>query len=227
MDVKVRLEVGDFSLVRKLVGKGEADLLAFDPPYNLGKRYTLTGGGGDRLSQGEYELLVNDVIDLGVDVANGRMAIVLSRTLLDLWVAHLWGKELRTQVVVVRKRAQGVQQGGLVAQWVPVVLTGRPVKGVRLADVWEDIRLPGEGYFFREERCMGHPAITSVRLMERIVQGWSNAGGLVVDPFLGSGATAVACWQLGRRFVGVDREQRFVEGVVDRLAWETGRREPQ
>ena len=223
MAMNIRLEVGDFSLMRELVVVDGADLMAFDPPYNVGKKYKEDGDGGDRMMEVEYRRMAFEVCRMGMEVARGRMAIVLSRKVLGVWVTALAMAGMDAQVVVVRKRAVGVLQSGMRCQWVPVVVTCAPVKRM-MSDVWEDIRLPGEGYFFREDRCGGHPAITSVMLMERIVEGWTRVGELVVDPFVGSGATAVACWRLGREFVGVDREQRFVEGIVDRLAWETERR---
>jgi site-specific DNA-methyltransferase (adenine-specific) len=47
-------------------------------------------------------------------------------------------------------------------------------------------------------------------IMERIVLSSSNPGGLVVDPFLGTGTTAVACAKHGRRFMGCDISPRCV-----------------
>jgi len=48
----------------------------------------------------------------------------------------------------------------------------------------------------------GHPATFAERFAIDAVRVWSNPGELVVDPFLGSGTTAVACAKLGRMFVG-------------------------
>ncbi len=112
---KVRLEVGDFSLVRKLVGKGGAALLAFDPPYNLGKNYDGVGGG-DRRPLVEYRKLAFEVCRMGVEVAGGRMALVVSRGVLPIRVTALQMAGLDAQVVVVLKRAQGVRQEGILAQ---------------------------------------------------------------------------------------------------------------
>jgi len=50
----------------------------------------------------------------------------------------------------------------------------------------------------------GHPARFPLRLARDVVACFSAPGALVCDPFLGSGTTAVACAQLGRRFVGGD-----------------------
>jgi len=224
MKDQIRVEVGEYGLMRRLVGEGEAALMAFDPPYNTGKRYAERKGvvgGGDRLSEVEYRRMAFDVAKMGIEIAGGRMAVVLSRKVLPIWVTAFQTAGLDVQVVVVLKRAAGVLQRGMVGQWIPVVVTCAPVADVRVKDVWDDVRVPGEGYFFREGRWPGHPAPTSVELMTRIVRGWSREGELVVDPFCGCGATALACLRLGRRFVGVDREQRFVEGIVDRIAMET------
>jgi len=47
-----------------------------------------------------------------------------------------------------------------------------------------------------------HPTQKAISLMRALVSDFSNPGELVCDPFAGSGSTAVACKELGRRFVG-------------------------
>ena len=50
-----------------------------------------------------------------------------------------------------------------------------------------------------------------------LIEALTNQGGLVVDPFLGSGTTRVACKQLNRRFVGCDVDRKAVEIANARL----------
>jgi DNA modification methylase len=44
--------------------------------------------------------------------------------------------------------------------------------------------------------------------------------GTVCDPFMGSGTTGVACVQLGRRFIGIEREREYFEIAKKRIAKE-------
>ena len=43
-------------------------------------------------------------------------------------------------------------------------------------------------------------------------------GGVVLDPFMGSGTTGVACEQLGRRFVWIEVERRYFDIACERIA---------
>lgn len=54
--------------------------------------------------------------------------------------------------------------------------------------------------------------------LARLVDAFSQPGDLVVDPFLGGGTTAVACLELGRRFIGCDIDQNCVAITRQRLA---------
>jgi DNA modification methylase len=54
-----------------------------------------------------------------------------------------------------------------------------------------------------------HPTQKPVDLIASIVRVVSPLGGLVADPFAGSGTTAVACAQLGRRFIGWERDPAY------------------
>lgn len=60
-----------------------------------------------------------------------------------------------------------------------------------------------------------HPTQKPLRLMEELIEKHSNAGDMVVDPFVGSGTTALACVRSGRRFAGCD-----IDGGYARLARE-------
>ncbi len=67
---------------------------------------------------------------------------------------------------------------------------------------------------------VGHPSQKPLRLIERIVRACSAPGELVVDPFLGSGTTAVACHKMDRRWIGIEQDTHFVQMARARLGQE-------
>lgn len=66
-----------------------------------------------------------------------------------------------------------------------------------------------------------HPTQKPLPLMLRLVEQFTDPGELVLDPFCGSGTTGVACLRLGRRFVGVEKDDRYASLAVERLQAES------
>lgn len=66
-----------------------------------------------------------------------------------------------------------------------------------------------------EERS--HPTQKPVKLMEWCLLKYSQPGDTILDPFLGSGTTAVACKRTGRNFIGIEKEPKYVETALKRL----------
>ena len=54
-----------------------------------------------------------------------------------------------------------------------------------------------------------HPFEKPVSLIERLLRIYTNPGGLVLDPFMGSGTTGVACVQTGRNFIGIEIDPKY------------------
>jgi site-specific DNA-methyltransferase (adenine-specific) len=63
-----------------------------------------------------------------------------------------------------------------------------------------------------------HPTQKPEKLLAKIVLASSNAGDLVLDPFAGSGTTAVVARKLGRRYVGIELDETFCCLAEKRLA---------
>jgi DNA modification methylase len=61
------------------------------------------------------------------------------------------------------------------------------------------------------------PTQKPVALMARLIRLSSQEGGVVLDPFLGSGTTAVAAQRLGRKYIGIERNERFYRIAENRL----------
>lgn len=84
--------------------------------------------------------------------------------------------------------------------------------GKQMKSVW---RMPSPR---KREKAHGkHPTQKPIALLDRIVRATTEAGGLVLDPFLGSGTTGMAARMNNRRFVGVELDPLYLELAVKRL----------
>lgn len=62
-----------------------------------------------------------------------------------------------------------------------------------------------------------HPTEKPVALMAQLVDMATTASGDVLDPFMGSGSTGVACANLGRRFIGVEQDRKYFDLACERI----------
>lgn len=78
--------------------------------------------------------------------------------------------------------------------------------GSQMTDVW---RIPAVGMW--EKTCGKHPTQKTLRLLYRIILASTDEGDMILDPFAGSSTTGIAANLLGRKFVGIEQEQDFIE----------------
>jgi site-specific DNA-methyltransferase (adenine-specific) len=69
-----------------------------------------------------------------------------------------------------------------------------------------------------------HPAIFPEQLAHDHIISWSNEGDIVLDPFIGSGTTLVACEKLNRRWIGIEIEEKYCEIAKKRIEEATRQR---
>lgn len=63
----------------------------------------------------------------------------------------------------------------------------------------------------------GHPAVFPQNLIEEHIKSWSNEGDLVLDPFMGSGTTALAAKKLNRKYVGIEINEEYCNLINNRI----------
>lgn len=68
-----------------------------------------------------------------------------------------------------------------------------------------------------DHRGIDHPAPMSLKLARHLVSLSTPAGGLVIDPFCGSGTTCLAARQRGRRSIGIDHHEQYLTVAARRL----------
>lgn len=68
-----------------------------------------------------------------------------------------------------------------------------------------------------DKRLYRHPTIKPLHIISNLILNSTKPGDTVLDPFLGSGTTAVAAQRLDRRFIGIEREREYVEIANARL----------
>lgn len=63
----------------------------------------------------------------------------------------------------------------------------------------------------------GHPCPRPVSQVRHVIEQWCKPDSLVLDPFMGSGTTGVACVKLGRRFIGIEIEPKYFDIACRRI----------
>jgi DNA modification methylase len=232
---------GDCLEVLRTIEAASANLVFADPPYNIGVKYDQHG---DSMSPTDYLSWCRKWIFASSEVLreDGSMWILIN----DEWVADLlgqmrdYGLTLRSWVIwyetfgvncankfnrTKRHLLYAVKDSRRFTfnKSAVTVPSARLAKygdkranpaGKIMDDVWTIPRVCGTF----KERIKEFPTQLPFELLRRIVGCSSNPCDLVVDPFCGSGTTAVVCQELGRRFMGSELSPRYADLSRSRLA---------
>ena len=131
----------------------------------------------------------------------------------DIWLATVSGDYVfNRDAVQIKRRVMA-----------PYRVSGRPkdwkeeeqgrFRLTHPSNFWSDITVP----FWSMPENTEHPTQKPEKLMAKLVLASSREGGVVFDPFLGSGTTAVVCRKLGRRFVGIEMDRHYALCALKRL----------
>lgn len=71
--------------------------------------------------------------------------------------------------------------------------------------------------FVPNENYGGHPTVKPVSLMEHYIVQSTNAGEIVIDPFMGVGSTGLAAIRSGRKFIGIEKDKKWFDIATKRL----------
>ena len=72
----------------------------------------------------------------------------------------------------------------------------------------------------KRKEFRSHPTQKPVPLMKWIIESYSKPGDLIIDPFAGSGSTGVGCRDLGRRYILIEQDPKYVKICNERLKQE-------
>jgi hypothetical protein len=153
----------------------------------------------------------------------------------QLLSAVLAGIECRTIVIVLGfdsdprfLRAVPADMPFIRSQQLPYAMPGyrgRLLGGDEVAYVFGQVPkgnglIPGRARAVSEPkavRATGHPCPRADMHMTQLVGWWSPEGGSVIDPFMGTGATGVACVSAGRKFTGIEIDPKFFDISCKRI----------
>lgn len=68
-----------------------------------------------------------------------------------------------------------------------------------------------------KQKCYLHPTQKPLALCEYMIKTYTNEGNLVLDNCMGSGTTGLACKNLHRRFIGIEKEKKYFEIAKERI----------
>lgn len=132
----------------------------------------------------------------------------------DIWFATVLPKNYAffpERVKLRRKVIAPYRSGGQPKDWVES--EDGNFRDTFPSNFWDDLSIP---YWSMRENTE-HPAQKPEKLLAKLILASSNPGDVVLDPFLGSGTTAVVAKKLGRHFFGVESDRSYCALAQKRL----------
>jgi len=214
----VTLYHGDCLEIMKEMEPGSVDAVVTDPPYGINYQSHRVANHlrYDRINNDDrtpHEFMEN--IDVALD---GAIYIFTRWDVMDKWRAHVESYGFRVKSCLVWDRVvHGM--GDLNGAYAPcydmclfVPMTEHRFRRTRPKDVLRFMRVGSNE--------AQHPTEKPVDLIMELINNSSDINDTILDPFLGSGTTAVAAKNLGRKCIGIELEEKYLEIAVRRLAQE-------
>lgn len=200
----VRIYHGDSYQLLSEIPDGSAGLVLTDPMYNIGFDYG--NGLDDNQDHAVYEDQMDTFLDESLRIST---AVIFTPGLANL--AMWYGRhDIQPCWLVAWYKGNSSSSCPVgSSQWEPVLAYGE-VENRRFPDIFHaPIDYDEEGYF--------HPTPKPELWAEELLKRFYTSGTTVLDPFMGSGTTAVVCLKYKIPYVGIDIVEKFCAGTVERL----------
>lgn len=192
----------------------EADVLVTDPPYGIA--WSTHGGGRDLRNWSRREAKVGIIGDEDTSARDDVLQAWGDRPAVVFGSPLIAPPSAAIQALVWRKPADA----GVIGARFP---WRRDVEMVYLLGKWPRVNpnrssvIESKGGLERYRN--GHPHAKPTPVLEHIIK--ETPGGVIADPFAGSGSTLVAAKMLGRKVIGVEAEEKWCALAASRLAQDT------
>jgi DNA modification methylase len=197
------------------------DAVVTDPPYGIGiSSYKTVGARGNNSASGRHRVALGARSVSWRDASNwDDQSLSASqweaiRAVTDSWI--VWGGNYLAHVL-------GPSSG--VLAWDKKCQDGWDDSFSELEFAWTNVINRAKGFRHlwagalraseREANVRQHPAQKPIALMEWCIN--FIQGNTILDPFMGSGSTGVACANLGRKFIGIEVDPKYFEIACERI----------
>jgi len=202
----VTLYCGDSREILPLIS---GDVAVTDPPYGLEYPYNSYEDTRENLKS-----LLDDVMPKLL-AATSRAIVMPGPTQIGLYPQPEW-------VGCVTWNTTGTFGKRGYNQWTPLLCYGKDldgfgnVNGITKSDVLAINGGGGVG-FMRDDAKELHVCPKPLNMMKKVIQRHTMEGEVVVDPFMGSGTTAIAAIQGNRQFIGIEQDPVYFEAAAKRI----------
>ncbi len=215
IDQNCQLFCGDCLEVMKQIPDGSVDCILTDSPYGFGYQSNMKKNKDlpmfyDRNTHwlNEFLFIANKKLK-----PDGHLYMFAPTQKIDEFKQKIENFFIIKNLLVWDK--QGFGMGDLYGQYAPsyefivfaVKEQGRKLNGVRERDILR----------FNKTKCELHPTQKPVDLMEHLIEKSTNTGDVILDPFMGSGTTGVACKNLNRKFIGIELDEEYFKTAENRI----------
>ena len=210
--------------VARLMGEKKANMTVTDPPYNVvygehggasrtGRKRTIQN---DDLGEGFYDFLLAACQNI-LSTTDGAVYIFMAcAELHTLQRAFVDAGGHWSTFIIWAKNTFTLGRSDYQRQYEPILY------GWQEGDKhhWCGDRDQGDVWSFDKPTASPlHPTTKPVLLIQRAIENSSSVGDIVLDPFLGSGTSLIACERSGRICYGIELEPHYVDVAVKR--WES------
>jgi len=182
----------------------KVDLVLTDPPYGVNYKYSEAFKDTE-----DYWL---SIVPVAISAFTGQTAVVMFGSAPTLR-RDLFALEPPPDRILIWNPSFTLSKtgaNGMMFKWHPIHCWHLPQQ--HEGPKWDVLRHPCDGH-----NWWNHPGTKPLSLIKALA-GIADKGGLILDPFMGSGTTLVAAKQLGRRAIGIEIEEKYCEIAVGRLA---------
>lgn len=213
------LYLGDCREILPAIADGSCEIAVTSPPYNLAKK--ASGGGTSKKSYEEWypdELPERLYRAQQIEVIENLLRICRSSIFYNHRVRYAWSPRNDFRVPAnIYHPMDWLSQFPIWAEvvWDRAATSGHANGRFRLCDeriyqIGKPVKWSDNGWStvwrFSPERGIDHPCPFPVELPRRCIVSATEEGDAVVDPYMGSGTTGVACHIEGRPFVGIEKD---------------------